>query len=370
MEGRGLANKANNAALVAELRSVLTDCKAELDQKKFFDNTCETYEKLKQRKVTAADLDTLVEVLFDPDPAARRIASRLATRGPSLSDVHPDMANKIVDALENDLGPSPTNTSLASLAFELKASDVGARLVKIGVSPKTPLDVRAAMAMWWRDERSYDVTASLAKEDSQAARRAAIQGYARSFKAHRQEACGYWARHFTDPDKDLRHDALDLLSGAFGGIKATDDESDWFTMGSADAPSATGYSSDWCPDQIDGLLDVIEKQAEKRDLPLRKYTNAAGAVADHLMSTEPQKKRAIAILKKVIEDKTAPDRDDALTALVETFPSELVYAGKFSKDEQLKSTVSSLNDRAAHLRDMYKSRKEAQKSTKARENLK
>lgn len=363
LPGRGLTHKDNDPDLALELQAVLVACKADLEPMHFLDKTCEPFEKLRKKELTSRAVATWIEVLFDPDPAARRLASVLLKRD-ALRSLHPDLANKIVDALAHDLGPSPSNTALASLAIELDAREVGARLVTIGTSPKTPLDVRSVLAMWWWADQSYEVTASLASEESKASRLAAVAGYARSFKKHQAEACAYWASLVTDPDERLRRDALSFLSGSFGGFKAVDTESDWFTMGSADGPSATGYRADWCPDQIDGLLDTIEQRVDKRDLSLRPYLEAAGAIADHLMATAPQKKRATAILKKVVEDKTAPDRDKALTVLVETFPSELGYAGRFGKDEALASTVERLRDSAAHMREMFQARREAQAGTK------
>lgn len=362
---RGLAAKDLDPTIVTEMREVLRECKAQLEPMHFLDEKCPRFERLRDQPSTPQTQATWIELLFDPDPAVRRLAARVV-KSFGLGSLHPDLSGKIVEALARDLGPSPSNTALAALAIDLDARDVGDRLVAIGTSTATPLDVRATLAMWWRDDRGHAVTASLAKEDSKAAKAAAIAGYARTFEHFQGEACGYWASFFTDPDPDLRKDALRFLSGSFDGMKATDSESDWYVMGGGNGPDDSGYSAAWCPDQIDPLLDVIEARIDKRDLALRPYLEAAGAVADHVMATDPQKKRATALLKKVIEDKAHDDRDVALTILVETFPSELSYAARFANDDALKETVARLRDRADHLRDMFKSRREAQKGTRDR----
>ncbi|NUP09111.1 MAG: hypothetical protein HOW73_23930 [Polyangiaceae bacterium] len=354
--GQGMAAPDNDPALVDAIKTVLRTCKEALDQKnKFLHAKCDAWDQLKARDRKGARR-TLLNLMFDADPAVRRMATDLFD---SRSDASAEELKRMLLALESDLGPSPTNAGLAKLLIdESLAPELADRVLALGRARTTPTDVRGVIAAWWEDfERGYEVTTSLAAESSPDALAAAAHGYAHHFKGHEAEACAFWGRHVAADDEKLRQIAVGHLSGAEAANHTGDTESDWYVRGYRGGPSDHGTEADWCPLEIDGLLSTIEKDLTS-DVIFKTYLDALGSIATHLMSTDEQKKRSIAILKQAVEKAAPESRRRALKVLVWWIPAELSYANRFAKDAILGSDVTWLHENIKGYREEAKARAE------------
>ncbi len=333
----GLAAAGNDPAIVAVVKAMITSCGTKWDTAKGWPDDCE--KPFNDMKVEKKDA-TFVALLEDPDAKIRELGvSGLDRFGESYKS-DKDLGTRVMAALERE--PAlPFNAELAYLVDDLELSSVpiGDRLKALAINPKTPVDVRETITVWWPQQSGpsntlgYDVVKASSTSTDKKIRIAAIDGYAEFDENKHDEACAYWAANMTNADSDIAGDAYGQLTHGWTGVNAHDDDSDWYVTGG-------GHTGDLrCTAQIDQALSLAEAKAKAGTITDSKFVYGLGFVAKDKKSTPAQKKAAIAGLREMLSNKANKDRYQAVPALVEADPGEKSFIEKFKSDPEVASSV-------------------------------
>jgi hypothetical protein len=339
--GKGLDNPANNAEFVKLAKAVLTTCGDKWKLKEGFDDCNEPMKALRDAKLEKLDA-TCLNVLEAEDIKVRYLGAVCMSNFGSDYRSDKAIANRLVDALEREKAPSPIDMHLAYLAtgiYDGAGPEVVERLAKLFADPKTSSDVRLLLASWWSKPKAYDTVKALATDADARMRLGAVQGYAVHFKGHEDEACGVWEANLDHADGEVSKQAYGHLTGGWSGNNARDTEGNWYVTGGGGGPSSMG--DNWCKN-VDVALTKIEAKIKDSKIDDSVYVYALGNLAKHEKATPAQKKKAIALLEKMIATKGIGERSFAVRKLVEADKTKKASLKKYAADPDLKYTIESI----------------------------
>jgi len=333
---KGLDDPSNDAKLVALAKKVLAECGAKWTDKEMFNGCNDPMKEFREAKLEKIDA-TCLNLLEDADVKVRYLGQLcLSYYGHAyLSDKA--LAARLVDAVEKERAPSPIDMSLAYAATRMwESAGQNDRLAKLLDDPATSKDVKLVMASWWSAPQAYEAVKAFAASTDPTLLLAGVQGYAVHFAKHGDEACRVWAANLENADKEIRKQAVGHLSGGWSGNNARDSESSWFVTGGGGGPSGSGDA--WCPN-VDDVLAKTQARIDNKSLDDSVYVYALANVGKHAKATPAQKKRAVALLEKLVMTKGVQQRSFAVTKLVEVDPSKKKVIAKLAADPELKWAV-------------------------------
>lgn len=112
--------------------------------------------------------------------------------------------------------------------------------------------------------------------------------------------------------------------------------------GQAAYQAAGAFGTAGCPRDFGIVLSEVENRLSKPDSWHQAMAGAAGRIPAQSTATAEQKKRALAILRKIVETKTLDDmsRSRALDALAASDPNVRAFATKFKQDDSIQVKTS------------------------------
>lgn len=107
--------------------------------------------------------------------------------------------------------------------------------------------------------------------------------------------------------------------------------------GQAAYQAAGAFGTAGCPRDFGNVLSEVESRLAKPDSWHQAMAGAAGRIPAQSTATAAQKKRALAILRKIVENKTLDEmsRSRALDSLAANDPNVRAFATKFKDDESI-----------------------------------
>ncbi|GAC1394791.1 MAG: hypothetical protein NVSMB47_04350 [Polyangiales bacterium] len=338
-----LADDGNDKAVVKAVKKALAGCKDKWDDKKGFGDCEAPLKEFRDSKFEKSDA-TFLDLLEDESLQVRWFGDLgLGNFGYDYRS-EKKLAQQLIQRTKDETAPSILDAHLAYLVSGINEStktwdDIQA----MALDSKTSKDVRAVLGAWWNgDEKGYAVVQKLAGSKDKALRLAGIQGYALHFDKHGEDACKAWDEHLEDEDKDVRVSAVGHLTGGWSGNSTHDSDGDWYVTGGGGGPSGFGGEA-WCPAAlVDDALAKTEARVGSNTVDEDNYVYGLAAIVKVKLSTPAQKKKAEALLEKIVDTKGAAQRSFALSKLVEVDPSKKGWAMKYAKDDELKWTVDNI----------------------------
>jgi hypothetical protein len=334
--GKGIDNPANDQKLVALAKKVIAECGAKWTDKEMFNQCDGPMKDFREAKLQKLDA-TCLNFLDDADVKVRYLGQLCLSYFGGDYRGDKALAARLVDALEREKAPSPIDMALGYEATGLwDSAGQNERLGKLLLDPNTSTDVKLVMASWWSAPQGYEAVKTFAASTDPKLLLAAVQGYAVHFSKHGDEACKLWAANLENADKEIRKQAVGHLSGGWSGNNARDTESSWFVTGGGGGPSGSGDA--WCPN-VDDVLAKTQARIDNKSLDDSVYVYALANLGKHAKATPAQKKKAVALLEKLVMTKGLSERSFAIGKLVEVDPSKKKVIAKLAAEPELKWAV-------------------------------
>ncbi len=312
---KGMADPSNDKAVVAMAKKVLP-CKW---GKYGFDSKCEALKSWKKSdalKGGKADA-TLVNFLEDGDVKVQWLgADGLARRGQAYRK-DKAMATKVIDVADKATEErlmKPLGKAVGNI--DLNATGLVERVKKMLESHgNTQLRRTLAGNTLFRNRDvpgMFDLFVKLAKSDKdKKVRKAAAAAFWTGTPSGKQEdVCKLWLELAGDEDHDLAgHSAYHCAFKSSGG----------------------GCSAQW-----DDLLSLIESKAKAGEVQSSFMASALEYFHGQKKASDEQKKRAVAIAKKLVENKKndASARASSLEFVGKEDPKGKVFAAKYENDDE------------------------------------
>jgi hypothetical protein len=259
---------------------------------------------------------TFVNFLADPKKEVRWLGGESLSRFGKTFKTDPALAKKVMAAAQAEKDKSVLK-KLGSNVGHLDVSKTGlADDIKKLLAESTSTELRSGIvgSILWSNGKEggfYDLLQQMARtEKDKEVRKSAAAAFWTGGSDRTEDNCKLWLELSADADDDLAgHSAYHCAFYPHGG---------------------------GCTGQWDALMDGIEKKSKDGAVKSSFMSSSLGYLYKQAKASDAQKKRAITILRAIVENKSNEKmvRGDALRVIGEHDPDAQAFAAKFESDPE------------------------------------